>query len=285
MNKKDLDISEQNFSDDPTENLRTENEIIKLKLQAQFGAITGGPEVYFPPAVENQFLQSVLRFEEAWQDIKFIKVYDVLGRPDFQKSENLLPHEVEAELIRLKNLLEQKDIFLEVLGKYEPTIIYSFITEELFEQETEDIQLQGFRKTFIYEEFHPNHKLDIEDTAKEFLKNWFEKEFDEYSLEFNNEMITADGKKFTIDETISKLNHVLAGYVSLSYEDYKIVETTFEWNAAENRGMGCTEGSVEYSAELQIGETAYFNGPFKFYMCSKNGYWNIFYFVFPGFEW
>lgn len=64
------------------------------------------------------------------------------------------------------------------------------------------------KNIFIYEEFHPNHKLDIEDSAKKFLKHWFEKSFDEYSWELNDPFILSDGA------TISK--ELVAAVISIN---------------------------------------------------------------------
>jgi len=50
--------------------------------------------------------------------------------------------------------------------KYAPSVIYKFITEELFDHEMDDIMLPGFVHHFIYEEFHPNHEYDYAGTPK-----------------------------------------------------------------------------------------------------------------------
>ncbi len=47
--------------------------------------------------------------------------------------------EVKEELKKIMKLLDERNINLAVLGEYEPRIIYCFITEELFEHETDDM--------------------------------------------------------------------------------------------------------------------------------------------------
>ena len=284
MNEKDTDQYYENFSDDPIANLRLENDILKLKMQAQFGAITQiSPGL--PPDIENEFLQNIQRFDDAWQNVKLIKVYDLAGKPVFKKAESLSSEKIGIELERLEKLLAEKNIYLHVHGEYEPSVIYRFITEELFEYETEDMQVEGFQNNFIYEEFYPNHKLDLVETTVGFFRSWFTKNFDEHSLELSQVLMNADSTQLTHAEMVSKLTETLANFTSFSNEKYKMLETSYEWNESNGRGMGFTEGVITYDAECESGESVNINGPFKLYFCNQHGYWNIFYFIFPGFEW
>jgi hypothetical protein len=67
------------------ENLRTENEFLKLKLMlehgGQFGEMEEDSNTELPPEIENQFLNNVLAFEKQFSEHKVIKVYDKIGRP------------------------------------------------------------------------------------------------------------------------------------------------------------------------------------------------------------
>jgi hypothetical protein len=275
---------EESFSEDSKENLRIENEILKLKMQAEHGAIFG-EEGTVSPKIENEFLNHVQQFEEARKNVNYVKVYDLIGRPSFKKASELFSDEVEVELRRLQNLMAEKNLFLDVLGGYDLIIIYQFITEELFEHETDNMLLPGWSRNFIYEEFHANHKMDIEKSTEDFLRHWFNKQFDEYSIELNKEMITADGKIFTEKEVKNKLNNCFQFFLSFNNAQHSITEIKFEWNAKESKGIGHAEGEVSYDAEVEKGDTLHIEGPFKFYLSNEYGYWTIFYFVFPGFGW
>ena len=89
MERKDKNQSEENLSDDPQENLRIENEILKLKMQAESGAVFGGGIADLPPEIEAQFLQNIQKFEDAWKNVNYIKVYDYIGKPDYKKEDDL----------------------------------------------------------------------------------------------------------------------------------------------------------------------------------------------------
>ena len=282
--EENKDMNPENFSEDPEENLHIENEILKLKMQAERGAYFGGSQ-NLPPDIENSFLQNVQQFEDAWKDAKQVKVYELLGKPDYKKESELDDREIKTELKKLFDLLENNDMPLAVLGDYDPRIIYKFITEELFEHETDDVQLPGMTKNFTYEEFHPNHKMDIHERAMEFLSDWFEQNFNEYSWELNSTFILSDGRMMSKAEVLKKINNVFDSYSSFTNAKYAIAEPSFQWNDEHATGMGHAEGMVKYDAMLENGELIHFDAPFKLYMSNEYGWWSIFYFIFPGFEW
>lgn len=281
-NKKEED---ENFSDNPQENLRIENEILKLKMQAERDAVFGGNMKDLPPELEAEFLKNVQLFEDSFDNAKQVSVYECIGKPSFKKPDELKPKEVKEELTRIMELMHSKNIILDVQGQYELSVIYKFITEELFQEKIREVNFPGYIHSFIYEEFHTNHDIDIGNTAQVFLHYWFEKGFDENSTELSSQLITAEGRVFSREEVIEKLRNCLDSYHSFSNIKFKGSETSFEWDEEEKKGMGHAEGMFSYDAEIEIGETIHIEGPFKLYMINEDGYWRIFYFVFPGFSW
>lgn len=273
-----------NFSKDPRKNLQIENEILRMKLQAEAGAIIGIKDD-IPPELENAFLQNVIAFEEASKDMPMMAVYDYLGRPEYKKLEALQVHEIEQELNRLKQLLEEKHLILDVLDTYEDGLMYRFITEELFLQQTYETVLPGMIRHFTYEDFHPNHKLDIRERAMDFLGDWFERKMDEHCWELSAEFILPDENVVKLQEVIRKIKTIFAAYKAFHKCQYAIGDISFEWNQQEGKGLGFCEGAVKYQAMLESGEVVPVEGPFKLYMANQGGWWSIFYFIFPGFTW
>jgi len=49
------------------EDMRSENEIMKIKMQAEFGAVFGETATDLPPEIEQQLLNNVYEFEKAWE--------------------------------------------------------------------------------------------------------------------------------------------------------------------------------------------------------------------------
>jgi hypothetical protein len=270
------------------EQLRLENELLKIKMQAEFGAVFGETNAALPPEMEHAFLQSILAVEEQYQNRKTIKVYDLIGRPAFQPADSLQPEEVEAEVKRLLLHMRDKKINLHVQGKYPFLVLYKFITEELFEFETDDLQVEGFTQEFIYEEFHPNHKADIEEATMRFLKNWFDRDLERNFFLLDEQLLLPDSKVpafLTKKEVLEKMKLIFAAYVKFKDCKYILADVGFQWDEKESRGFGHGEGAVKYTALLEDGTEQEMEGPFKIYFSNQYGAWLVMHFIFPGFNW
>ena len=285
MQEENNKEQEENFNDDPEQNLRIENEILKLKMQAERDAVFGGNMGYLPPEVEAEFLKNVQLFEDSFDKADQVTVYDCIGRPFFKKNDELKPEEVMEELKTIMELLHSKNIILDVQGQYELSVIYKFITEELFHEKIREVNFPGYIHNFIYEEFHPNHAREIANTAQAFLNHWFEKGFDEYSIELASQLVTAEGRIFSREEVIAKLCNCISCYHSFSNIKFKGSDSSFEWYEKETKGIGHAEGMFSYDAEIDNNELIHIEDAFKLYMINEDGSWRIFYFVFPGFSW
>lgn len=279
--------SEERFSEDKDENLRIENDILKLKLHASYGSdVKMGGSENLPPEIENMFLKNVFAFEEAMQNEELVKIFDHIGKPAFKPEEEIEDAHISAGLKEILAVLEQHSIQLDVLGTYDDRVIYKFIVEELFDHEVlMSPKIPGFTLHFIYEEFHPNHSYDIENRVSEFFTDWFERKFDQYSFELANTMLIADGKVMKKEELLQRLQCIFDSYTSFTDKEYSISDIKFQLNESEGTGMGYAEGEVKYYATLEDGQQILLGGPFKFYMSYENNWWQIFYFIFPGFEW
>ena len=107
-------------------------------MQAEFGAhISDVDDV--PPHIEHLFLKKILELEEYWQTAPKVKIYDQIGRPEFQSHLLLKGGELESELSKLLNLLQENNINFSLPEDYDPLLLYQFITEELFYLEVEDL--------------------------------------------------------------------------------------------------------------------------------------------------
>ncbi|MGZ5134790.1 MAG: hypothetical protein ACXWCG_06560, partial [Flavitalea sp.] len=240
---------EEKFSEDPNENLHIENEILKLKMQAESNAIFVADQS-LPPEIEHMFLKNVQEWEAAYQDIKQVKVYDYIKRPEYKQHFMLSDEEVPFELDRIMDIMNTHNLCLHVEGKYDQRVIYKFITEELFEHETDDMRLPGVVQNFSYEEFHPNHELDIQSRTMDFFEDWFERKFCEYSWELNDEFILPDGRRLLRPEVLEKIQKIFESYTLFSNVQFAFGEIKFEFDETSGRGIGHSEGMVKYSAKL-----------------------------------
>ena len=283
MKNNNADTQTDNFSNDPEENLRIENELLQLKLKAELGGEFVSTKT-LSPDLENTFLKNVLEFEHAFANTKQVKIFDFLGRPSFKKSSELADHEIEKALENVCALLEEKNIEADFSGDYDSRLKYAFITGELFEHETDDIQIPGMITHFMYEEFHPNHKMDIEARSIDFITGWLNQKIDEDNWELADTFLLAGEMTLPKKELITKIKRVFDAYTGFYNAEYTIGEINFE--LPENKiGMGYSKGTLSYDAILESGEKIHIEGPFILYMKMEYQWWNIFYFMIPGFNW
>jgi len=276
----------EKFSDDPQEHFRIENEILKIKLKAQYGdAFFMQSNESMPPEMENQFLKNIIAFEDAHANAEQTTVYEKIGKPAYRSVEELDAVAITDALKRITGIMQEQGIALDITdGPYDDAVIYKFITEELFPHEIDKVSVFGGTWNFIYEEFHPNDKAEIERNTHEFLGHWFSRHFDEYSGEVSNEIITADGKIFSYKELLEKLQPFFESFTAFNDDAYNIDEIKFELDDTE-RGLGHAEGMLKYDAVMENGEVIHYEGPYKLYMQRQDKWWTIFYFVMPGFSW
>ena len=272
---------DQPLSDDPEENLRMENELLRLKLQAEHGGQSHSSGS-LRPEMENEFLKNIFAFEQNYANSKRIIIYDLLGKPEFKKTGDLDNEAIELALEEVINLLAKKNIVVHFDEECDNRTRYYFITEELFEKETDDFTIPGMTTNFDYEEFHPNHKKDIQNRTIEFLSGWFKQRFDENSWELADHFILPDRRVLSKKDLVARLKNIFAAYKAFTNEEYFIREIKFELN--ENGALGHAEGGVKYDAVLENGETVVIQGGFKLYLSNESGWWSIFHIVFPGFK-
>lgn len=153
------------------EDLKAENDFLKIKLMLENGAEFGKMEneSELQADVENEFLNYVMAYEKQAAERKMIKVFDRIERPTRFKHVNEIPDtEIENAWDELDNYLNRYNIDLAVCS---PNIsnreLYRFATEELFEYEMNDIFIPGGMTCFTYDEFHPDHIYDNTRTALE----------------------------------------------------------------------------------------------------------------------
>lgn len=172
--------------EDDFERLKRENEEKKKKLESEHGANfftpDNGDEI--DPMIENIFLNNIKEFENADNSSKRIKIYDFIGRPQFRNVVEIPNSEISQELEKVMILLNKYQIELSTICDVNDRELYRFITDELFEAETDDVKVEGMMSCFIYEEFHPNHNYDIRRICSDFMNDFIKREtlFFEYTL-------------------------------------------------------------------------------------------------------
>jgi hypothetical protein len=281
---EDQELSgEEKFSDDPEENLRMQNDFLKMKMMAESGAFFGG-EGGLPPEIENQFLKNVMEFEKANAESKSETIFQILGKPNFEDEKNLNEEKFKIQFSRLQKLLKKHSINIEFERERDNRFKYNFITKELFEHQTPFMPAKGMTTYFSYEEFHPDHELQISGMTKRFLNDFFERSLDAETYYINNELIEPDGNILSREELIKRFYSLYEVAAKFENTLFNIENIQFELKEEDETGMGFSEGSVNYDMIFRDGSRHEIKGPFKIYFAREWDCWGICFFYLAGYN-
>ncbi len=272
---------EESYSDDPEEQLRMENQVLKLKLLAELGGEFEQLED-LGPEMENIFLKNVIEFEHKYAQSPSKTIYEIIGKPEFKKSSGLSDQEIVVALQEVESLLRQKDIEVDYEVWYPERQKYEFITEELFAHEASMMVMPGMTMHFVYEEFHPNHDYYIRRRAQQFCENWFDRSFDEYSFELAPSIDLPGHGPVSREEFLVKVQQVFSSFQYFENGRYDIDSITYKLHE-EAVSTGLATGTVSYDGVLESGEVLHTQGVFKVYVQMERGMWQITAFEWPGF--
>lgn len=276
------DNEDEIFSDNPDEQLNIENEILKLKLQAELGG-SFESEGILPPDIENAFLKNVIEFEHKYAKSKQKTLFEILDKPNFPAASSLSDEQIKNELEKLERLMQQKGVIVDYADEYTPRLKYTFLTEELFQKEAGVVDMPGLTMHYIYEEFHPNHSLDIKNIAADFFNSWVNRAFNEFSSELATSLNTPDNKPITKEEILHRFQNIFAAYIKFEHASYTVDDISFTIKN-EQEGDGYAKGHIAYDAVLENGDTKHIEGEYALYM-HYDGYWSVVTFDWPGFVW
>ncbi len=232
----------QNSKSSEDENLKNENEFLKMKLMleqgAQFGAMQTGPGL--PADIENQFLRNIIEFEKQYEERKTIKVFDKIERPcHFKAVTEIFDDDIKNAWHELDEYLKKYGIDLSVCS---PNIskkeLYRFTTEELFEHEMDDMNVPGMMICFTYDEFHPDHKYDnMRHATDDCIKVILEKEENNWMPCLKKDHLRINNHyPVTEEEYINLINRFKQAYDDIELQEISDVVCTIEDNSCRVKG-------------------------------------------------
>lgn len=262
----------------PEEELRAENNLLKVKLKMEYGMQDTDTST-LPPHVENEWLKYIDAFEQQYKDAKVTTVYDFIGQPSYRKWETLTPEQTGVELKRLISIMEENDVALDCICQYDEAVIYRFLTEELFHHEMDLIRIPGMTHHFIYEEFHPNHDYDLRQQTERFLTSVFEKKWNEEydDIVFARE-ITWSGKCHGRRGMSAIITTFQEAHQSLRMRNLDIREVRVDPETATAE----VSGVVSVSGKARDGQKVRYEGPCRFRFVREYDSWSISEFSIPG---
>lgn len=264
----DLNLKEE-------ENLKAENQFLKLKLMLEQGAEFGSmQDANLPADIQNQFLKNIIEFEKQFEERKRIKVFDKIGKPNHFKPVNEIPDDkIENAWSELDKYLNKYHIDLAVCS---PNIsareLYRFTIEELFNYEMDDMNLQGMTSCFTYDEFHPDHIYDNSRAAvDDCIRPMLEKELFEWMHHFRkNDLQLNEYFPLNEEDFKQKVDRYKEAYENIAIQEIietgcKIVKTICK-----------VQGSYKIEAKLE-NDNIVLQGNWivQFQLDESFGYWYI----------
>lgn len=159
---------QQNNRGSLDDQLRIENEIIKMKLMLEHGArfSSGEGSDMMDPALEHAFLKHVLAMEEAQKNGNNLTVFQKLGCPtDITAPEDLTEDEFPQALQQLQKRLSAHGIQVRPVEKdIAPEEFYRFLSKDLMEVKVHEIPNVH---CFLFETFQGQDGCRLERIAQE----------------------------------------------------------------------------------------------------------------------
>jgi hypothetical protein len=228
---------------DEDQNLKNENEFLKMKLMleqgAQFGTIPSDQGL--PANIENEFLNYIMAYEKQAVERKMIKVFDRIQRPSHFRPVNEIPdNEIENAWSNLDEYLQKFGIKLSVCSPNISTHeLYRFTTEELFEEEMNDMNIPGMTTCFTYDEFYPDYKYDntryaIDDCIAEI----FDKKKNEWMPWLRRENLCINNHSNLTETDFKKIiNRFKEAYEDIIVNEIKDVDFSIDENFCQVKGI------------------------------------------------
>jgi hypothetical protein len=232
-----------------TEELGAENELMKLKMMAEFGGDFIGSED-IPAEVENHFLKQIMSFHKQHDKSSLTTVYKFIGEPEYNHVSDMTDKEVKKELKRLFGLMNKNGVSLDVLAETPEREVYRFITEELFKHEIEEVKMKGWVNHFVYEEFHPNADYDVRSAVSYCIPAIFNKGQVLFEEHFSEDLKDSLGLSTDIEDLKEKISAFWQHFHSVKMESYKITELVMD----EEKKTAHVKAKVIYKTQKEKGK-------------------------------
>jgi hypothetical protein len=224
FNVEENSMSQLDPDDRETRIQRALNDAKRKDLEKKYGMQSSHSDSELDPEIEGDFLDHVEEFERQYQSAKRTTVREMAGRPDVKPLSELTPEELDSELFLLLKRLEAHSIEVDFLCEVEPAEQYRFLTEELLNEEMDDIRIPGMTSHFIYEEFHPNAEYDAKSAAEMFVRSLLSRNTEFIMTHFSKEeLYDLKGKPLSCEQMQEKTKAFFNTYIET--EDWEVTPT------------------------------------------------------------
>jgi hypothetical protein len=201
------------------------------------------------PEIENEWLDYVLEFERQFEQAKRITVRERINDPPIQSLSDLPLYAMGGAVTALLDLLAAHGIAVDFLGDVDELEAYRYLTEELLDEEMDDICIEGMTTHFTYST--PDY--DVQMWVESFVLDVFTHE-KEYFLPglakqplFNAQGVSITAAQFqqtleAVWEHLPPTNCVTIKPVTVQIEGNEAkVRTVIAWNDTTQKSNGQVE--------------------------------------------
>ncbi len=241
---------------------RALNEAKKKELEERFGGVFGPTDASLPPDVEADWLQDIEEFERRFENVQSTTVRQYLGNPHFEPLAGIPEEDVSPALDRLMDFMEKHGVLIHCFAPEPDDELYRFITEELLDEEIDDIHMEGLTQDFVYEMYHPNPLLDACFYAELFVGKIFRSRPSKLGVAVLPEESWKDPEQI---QNLSRVLHALRTYLR-DFETFLSSSTTVvacrvvereahvsievEWSALRKGSMEQFCGSTDVEVDM-----------------------------------
>lgn len=122
----------------------------KEKLRDEYGMEFEYVDSQLSPEIENEWLDYILEFERQFEQAELTTVRERIGNPALQPLSDLPLDQVDEAVEALLELLAAYGIAIDFLGDVTDAEVYRYLTEELLDEEMDDIRIEGMTTHFTY---------------------------------------------------------------------------------------------------------------------------------------
>lgn len=189
---------------------RIQESLIQAKqeqLRDEFGMQFDYADPQLGPEVHNEWLDYIREFERQFENAPRITVWERIGSPPIEPIENIPLYALEEAVDNLLDLLAEHGIVIDFMGDWDDMAAYRFITDELLDEEMDDIRIEGMFSHF--EATTPEY--DVQMWVENFVLDvfWQERKYFLVGLD-KQPLYDATGEPMTLAEFTQKVEAVWA---------------------------------------------------------------------------
>lgn len=149
-------------------NLKTENEILKIKLAAELGCNFISSPSNASPEVVNSFLKNIYKFHTS--EHKEITFHELIGSPEIKRFDEQEREKVFKEFKKLLELFSKKEIIFDPHGISGIYNKYNFFIDKILPQLCNYMPLPEMVMIYPFLDFAPEEWMEMYDTAIKYLQ-------------------------------------------------------------------------------------------------------------------